>query len=70
MYIGDGTVLRSQYYETPWHGKEALGSFCIVGELQNISCCPQQCTMFVHDEKNLAFLDRLSQRQMNKDGPT
>jgi hypothetical protein len=29
-----------------------------------------KCTMFVHDEKNLAFLDRLSQRQMNKDRPT
>jgi hypothetical protein len=51
-------VTHSLYYETPWHGKETMGSFCIVVELQNISYCLNKCAMFVHVKTNL---DRLSQ---------
>jgi hypothetical protein len=61
MYIPDSIVTHSLYYETPWHGKETMGSFCIVVELQNISYCLNKCAMFVHVETNLYFLDRLSQ---------
>jgi len=39
-------------------------------ELQNIVYCPQQVHMFVHDETNLDFLDRLSQRSPISDFTT
>jgi len=62
MYIGDSTVLQSQYYETHGMEKKQWVLFALLWSYKIFRAALNKCTMFVHAETNVAFLDRLSQR--------